>query len=144
MLPSESTNTPADPVGDVEEVCRWREQSVFSLDAASVPPAELREAFKRLALLYQLANQICSQTDEEEVFQTILAAVVELLNTERAFIATASKGKLVARAEHNIKRFRIVVGTDGGDIDNRRQAYQYGRSVLVRETIYISNLIYCD
>lgn len=89
-------------VAGVHETSEWRRTSVFELDPANVPTSELRRSFARLSLLYQLANQICSDTEEDSVFHTILKAVVDLLNTERAFIATLWKGNLTPRAMHNI------------------------------------------
>ena len=88
--------------GSITEESDWSKNSLIDLDPRTVPTSELEHSFERLTLLYELANQIHSQKDVDKVFQTVLSAVVQLLNTERAFIATRTNGNLIPRVKYNI------------------------------------------
>lgn len=77
-------------------------ESPFSLNPEFVPLPELITANRRLILLYELGRQICSETDDQRIFGTILAAVSKLLNSERAFIATFDRGQLKPQATYHI------------------------------------------
>jgi len=77
-------------------------------DPAHISEQDLRQSYRRLLLLYDLGRQICAETDEKRVFGTILSAVSELLNVERAFIAVLADGQLVARAAHGLELGKSV------------------------------------
>src|SRR5262245_32186533 len=93
-----------------EEVSIPAVGAALDVDPASVPTGELQEAFRRLVLVYELGRQICSETQEDRVFETILGAVAKLLSMERGFIASLSGGTIRPRAMH-----RIELGTDPGE-----------------------------
>lgn len=63
-----------------------------------MPAPELQRSFRRLVLLYHLGRQICIQTREDQVFQSILDAATRLLDAERAFVGVVEEGRLVPRA----------------------------------------------
>jgi GAF domain-containing protein len=83
-----------------DEVVLAASESPFGIDPATVPSAELHRSFRRLMLLYHLGQQIWAETDANQVFEAIAAAVVQLLNAERAFVAVLEGDQLVPRAVH--------------------------------------------
>jgi DNA-binding NtrC family response regulator len=72
-------------------------QAPLSSDPALVSPSELERSYRRLALLYHLGRQICAETREEQVFESILDAATRLLDAERALVALLERGRLVPR-----------------------------------------------
>jgi transcriptional regulator with GAF, ATPase, and Fis domain len=88
--------------GASDEVVIEQLESALSIDAEQVPEHELKGSYRRLVLLYQLGAQVCSGTDDRTVFESVISAVKALLNVERIFVATMSRGGLVPRASDGI------------------------------------------
>lgn len=85
-----------------DEVILSAIDSPLSIDPTAIPVPELQGSFRRLALLFRLGHQICAETDEARVFETILSSTAKMLRVERAFVTTYSQGKLVPRATYQI------------------------------------------
>jgi transcriptional regulator with GAF, ATPase, and Fis domain len=80
--------------GHTGEVVIAAAESPFTFDPSSIPPAELQRSFRRLTLLYHLGQQICAESHLDRVFDTVLSAITQLLDAERAFVAVTDGDKL--------------------------------------------------
>ncbi len=74
--------------------------SPFATDPAAIPVDDLRRSYRRLTKLYELAQQLFSQEALPTLFARIVATAVELLDVERALLATVEGGKEIAQATH--------------------------------------------